>query len=1809
MAINKDLNIDPYYENFYDPENPQYKQYNKILFRPARAVQARELTQLQTILQEQIERFGSNVYQEGTIISGINPNQREDIFYVKIKDTARLADPAQYNPSTVFNAVTDQEETTEYFLEGQTTGLRAKIVLGVNGFQTRDPDLKTFFINYLSTSQNDLQEDIKEYQPGEVLKVVDVDGVEQTEAVVAEVENHAGRSFGASVDKGILYQKGHFVFAEQQLIIIEKYDSTPRDIAIGFDIQETIVTSNEDQTLLDNAQGYNNVNAPGADRLKLEPILAAYEAGSEPDNFFTLIRYERGEPVAIRDVTQFNSIAKEMARRTYEESGDYVVRGMELSLDQDADGTYAVVSPGKAYIKGYGVELTGKKWLNIASNSTSDYITRTNMGTGANYGQFYEFNWEAPVPVGDGSHTGTAINTFLLDGTRYDMYDLGGQVIGSCSIRSITNGPSVNGTTEGRLYVYAIEKNVGFETSDVYKIGDTIITSELREVNSAKMIFPTGATAMRSVSDLKYVERVREVVGTASNTFVIEATVNGQPINPNNIFVINSVNELVLPSSVTQSAGTYGTNYEVTLGTLGDGTPSFVYYDRLVSNVSADTLQELDVYVRSTYTGDRANLGIPNGVELLQVIDDDGNGEDVTSRFKIVTNAKDAYYDLSYIQLKRGQSLRSASGASSLQIKFKALRRTSTIGNGYLTVDSYANVDKKSIKYHRSVDGTVVNPLNTIDFRPYHNAVVEYALGAGNAQSVPSTIVKSFPAMDKVLATNTTILATHDVYLPRIDAVVVDSRGQFEIVKGSPSEKPSVPKLNNVFQLGEVYVPGGELDLTGSNPVKITQKVVKNYTMKDITKFDTQIKRLTEQVALNALEKSASEMFIPDASGASRFKNGFLIDTFESLAVSDVTDPDFKMAIDPTYKIGQPALKTFPIDLKLRSSSSNNITDFSKITMLGETGVYQTLIQQQFATSTRNCVSNFYNFRGNVILTPDFVSDYDTVRDPDVNINIDLATPMIDLLENIQEFYPMTRTDPVGEEYVVDTQTAPNRVDGRWVVSGVNETWRQDYETLSLAYDTSESTKESVGDFVTDISFKPFMKSREVKILISGLRPNTRHYFFFADGVDINSHVTPGVAVYRTDENGNNVLNASDVYTASGSAGTTTSAGQAVRTDANGVLAAVFTIPEGTFYVGENTLEVTDVPAYNDIESAGTSYGAATYRAYRMGINRAALDVTTRSADFKIDTEKAPSQDNTRFRETSRRRRRNGDPIAQTFFVRQGMAGDAKSVFIKELDLYFQRKDATAGITVEIREVQNGYPSATVLPFGRKYLTSDQVVVSDNGNSVTTVSFDNPIKLDVEREYAFVVMPDANSPEYLIWTSKVGETDKSDEAGVPVTSDWGDGVLFTSTNNRAWKSYQDEDIKFAIKRLDFSAQDGYVDLVPNNHEFLSIENCVGGFVDGEYAYVKKSSAGQYVISNVVPETGGRQVQINSATSFAQHDYVVLEKGSELYVTRIEEAPLEVGGLTTLTLETPVPFDTTAQGNINITFAVAGEVTYFNGGKPDELHIKESSARDIYRIIGDGSEIVRGSRSGAYATITNVDDIPVSFFQPIIHRFNTTNTGTTMELLQGSNVDKSISQNDNVYLMGNARFIPSRSNVVDTGQAVEEDFVIRVHMTNNGATAVSPIIDDDLSILNAYQYAITDQETTTSAYVSKPASLSDRMYAEGLKVLVGAYRPTGTMIDVYARFVLPTNVESFTDWVQLDTANLTTFSATHNVRDYREFEYNLDEDAFNQEYSAFQIKIVMRHMTDDELELYSQSDLNPDINLFTHISDYRAIAVT
>ena len=63
--LTTNFNVDPYYDDFDATKN-----FHRVLYRPGFAVQARELTQQQSILQNQIHRFGNHVFRDGSEVTG-----------------------------------------------------------------------------------------------------------------------------------------------------------------------------------------------------------------------------------------------------------------------------------------------------------------------------------------------------------------------------------------------------------------------------------------------------------------------------------------------------------------------------------------------------------------------------------------------------------------------------------------------------------------------------------------------------------------------------------------------------------------------------------------------------------------------------------------------------------------------------------------------------------------------------------------------------------------------------------------------------------------------------------------------------------------------------------------------------------------------------------------------------------------------------------------------------------------------------------------------------------------------------------------------------------------------------------------------------------------------------------------------------------------------------------------------------------------------------------------------------------------------------------------------------------------------------------------------------------------------------------------------------------------------------------------------------------------------------------------------------------------------------------------------------------
>ena len=157
MTIN--LGTSPYYDDFDADKN-----FHRILFKPGYAVQARELTQLQTILQNQIQRFGDHVFKDGSVVVGCAETFQFNVPFVKIKSTDAAGitiGAASYDlyKTTLVNAVISNE-----------LGVSAKIV-------RVDEDTagqRVLYLNYQSSYYDETTPElVTEFLVDEALTVID----------------------------------------------------------------------------------------------------------------------------------------------------------------------------------------------------------------------------------------------------------------------------------------------------------------------------------------------------------------------------------------------------------------------------------------------------------------------------------------------------------------------------------------------------------------------------------------------------------------------------------------------------------------------------------------------------------------------------------------------------------------------------------------------------------------------------------------------------------------------------------------------------------------------------------------------------------------------------------------------------------------------------------------------------------------------------------------------------------------------------------------------------------------------------------------------------------------------------------------------------------------------------------------------------------------------------------------------------------------------------------------------------------------------------------------------------------------------------------------------------------------------------------------------------------------------------------------------------------------------------------------------------------------------------------------------------
>jgi hypothetical protein len=375
MAIN--FNIDPYFDDYNENKN-----FHRILFRPGASVQARELTQLQTILQKQIERHGSHVFKDGSKVFGGDLTYNGALDAVKIQSLFGVENVEDYAAELVGTNI-----------RGGNSGVTAKVVAYSPATQT---DPLTIYVNYTGTGIDRVTSKFAENE--ELICESSIFTYQAGVAVAQTVTTDATAvGSGCSITTGVFYVNGFFVLAEEQFYVISKYTNDV-DGRIGLKVVESIVTSSEDDTLLDNASGTTNFDARGADRYAIDLQLTHVDLNYTDLDFIEFERIRNGILQGKTRTTIYNELSKTLARQIYDINGNFAidpftVRVREALNDYLNEGVYDLgdtsndgnlidddsyfnlqVSEGKAYVFGYEIENIGSRFVDVEKPRDSNTI-------------------------------------------------------------------------------------------------------------------------------------------------------------------------------------------------------------------------------------------------------------------------------------------------------------------------------------------------------------------------------------------------------------------------------------------------------------------------------------------------------------------------------------------------------------------------------------------------------------------------------------------------------------------------------------------------------------------------------------------------------------------------------------------------------------------------------------------------------------------------------------------------------------------------------------------------------------------------------------------------------------------------------------------------------------------------------------------------------------------------------------------------------------------------------------------------------------------------------------------------------------------------------------------------------------------------------------------------------------------------------------------------------------------------------------------------------------------------------------------
>jgi hypothetical protein len=492
----------------------------------------------------------------------------------------------------------------------------------------------------------------------------------------------------------------------------------------------------------------------------------------------------------------------------------------------------------------------------------------------------------------------------------------------------------------------------------------------------------------------------------------------------------------------------------------------------------------------------------------------------------------------------------------------------------------------------------------------------------------------------------------------------------------------------------------------------------------------------------------------------------------------------------------------------------------------------------------------------------------------------------------------------------------------------------------------------------------------------------------------------------------------------------------------------------------------------------------------------------------------------------------SNNPIAQTFKIDSSSMQRLPGVFLTGIGVYFKSKSTTLGITCAVCECIAGVPDVSkIIAVGGR--PASEVLVSDDATAETIIYFKEPAMIQTNKLYAFYVYPNNNTPDYEMWVSEIGGKDIT--TGQSINQQPYVGTLFVSSNGNSWNAVDTQDLKFSLYAANFPVSTGKVVFRNKKIDFCSLDTTVG----------------------IVRKTTGSTIQIGD---------LVYAANAQL-LTQI------------LTDDTKFP-----KGVVEYIDEATGELRINSNGKFTNSSVTPATANfgniRIYRTSDHANtQLITESNRIANASIASLNDVAYNAIVPKLRINEPVGTaadysykGTANSTFSGgsfakdSNFTKSYN-NDLRELRDYQRVLRSYSNEVQNGTYGTRGTSTYEIDLYTGSQWISPVIDLSTKTIDYITNQINNDSTNEhtrygnakTKYISRTVVLDTT--AEDLRVWITGYRPAGTNILVYAKF-LNTQFDSelfdTKPWTPLEYINNTgvIYSSPKEYEDYKEYQFGV-----------------------------------------------------